>query len=105
MKRLTNIIKKAKEYICNMLSCEQEETEIVMSARDMGIINEEFESLYDKLITAEENLKDIATRYTIGEEDIKMKEVDDAFSDVKKPMAEIRRLALEAREVKKEEND
>lgn len=100
-----NIIKTffldIKQKVCPF--CE-EESDLAMAARDLGIISEEFERLYGKLTEAEDHLKDIANRYAIGEKDVRMKDVDEAFSDLKKPMGEIRKLAVEAREHKESDD-
>jgi len=102
MNRLYMLWNKLKELIKMMLGkiCPlyEEESDLTMTARDLGIISEEFNRLYEKLTDAEENLKDIANRYAVGEKDVKMKDVDEAFSELKKPMGEIRKLAVEARE-------
>lgn len=105
---LESIINKLKEFfqnIVDMFKREGEESEIHMKARDLGIISAEFDDLYEKLLKAEDDLRDISTKYTIGEEDVKMTDVDVSFSHMKKAMKDVRNLAVEARNSKEERDE
>lgn len=103
---LNNLVEKIKNFFEAIMkkANKGDETEIRMNARDLGIIGNEFDELYDRLLGAEDDLKEMATRYTIGEPDVKMIDVDESFSKMKKSMKDIRDLAIETRN-RKEESD
>lgn len=74
------------------------------SKMEIREIKENFAPLYDKLIVDEQELEVLMTAYAKGE-DVKMADIDAAFKGMKESLREIRKLALEYKETKREQTE
>lgn len=64
--------------------------------KELGATVDKFDEIYGELLESEDDFRYLANQYCMGEPEIRMQEVDVAYSKMKKHMKDIRGLALEA---------
>ena len=99
--QIVNWLKAFCQRIADMFMFKDEEEDYISMAFSGSHLYERFEVEYDKLLRIEDELREMMNSYAIGNPEVKMSNIDEKFSEMKKSIYTIRQLAIESESLRK----